>query len=399
LTGGPLAEVVQLVRARGVPAQLCVIADDRIVLDLAVNCRPDDLFWLFSTSKPYVALLVHQLAAQGAIGLDRPVAAYWPEFGQHGKDGITVRHVLQHRSGLPVIHGALGDALTMTGWPRAIRGIERARPRHPPGGGPAYHFVSYGFILGELVQRVTGTPVGDVLDRTLLAPLGLADTHLGLPPRLWARHVGVRGQGPPGRLTQAVANRRVTRQAVIPAAGVSATARDVARFYQALLRGGELDGVRVLDPGTLAEATRPSSSGELDQFLKLRIRWSHGFQLGGPVPGRATSHPMGDTSARETFGHNGSNACVAWADPTRRLAVAYLTSLLPGGLDRAWHSSQVSDAILAACPLRLHPSTAGRPWPTAFVPPFSQYLTMSSRIGRGQQARVTRNSVLTLSNI
>jgi CubicO group peptidase (beta-lactamase class C family) len=355
MTEGPLAAAVQLVRARGVPAQLCVIAGDRIVLDLAVNCRPDDLFWLFSTSKPFVALLVHQLAARGALDLDRPVAAYWPEFGQNGKDGITLRHVLQHRSGLPVIRGsgargALGDALTMTSWPHSVRGIERAKPRHPPGGGPAYHFVSYGFILGELVQRVTGSPVRDVLDRSFLAPLGLADTHLGLPPRLWNRHVGVRGQGPPGRLTQAVANRRVTRQAVIPAAGVSATARDVARFYQALLRGGELDGVRVLDPGTLTEATRPSSSGELDQFLKLRIRWSHGFQLGGPVPGRATSHPMGETSARETFGHNGSNACVAWADPTRGLAVAYLTGLLPAGLDRARHPSQVSDAILAAHP-------------------------------------------------
>ncbi|MBV9793087.1 MAG: beta-lactamase family protein [Actinobacteria bacterium] len=347
-TASGLAAAAELVRARGVPAQLCVIEDDRIVLDLAVNCRPDDLFWLFSASKPFVALLVHRLAAHGAVSLDRPVAAYWPEFGQHGKAEITVRHVLQHRSGLPVIHGALGDALTMSSWRRSVRAIERARPRHPAGGGPAYHFVSYGFILGELVQRVTGRPLPAVLDQAFLTPLGLADTHLGLPSRLWARHVGVRGDGAPGRLTQAVANRRITRQAVIPAAGISATARDVARFYQALLHDGELDGARVLRPGTLAEATRPSSEGELDQFLKLRIRWSHGFQLGGPVPGRATSHPMGDRSSRLTFGHNGSNACVAWADPTRRLAVAYLTGRLPAGLDRARHPSQVSDAILAA---------------------------------------------------
>jgi CubicO group peptidase (beta-lactamase class C family) len=351
---GPLAEAAGLVRDRDIPAQLCVIQDDRTILDLAVNCRPDDLFWLFSASKPFVALLVHRLAEQGVIGLDRPVAAYWPEFGQRGKDGITVRHVLQHRSGLPVIKGsgslgALGDALAMTGWQRSVRNIERATPRHPPGGGPAYHFVSYGFILGELVQRVTGTPLREVLGRAFLTPLKLTDTYLGLPPRLWSRHVGVRGEGPPGRLTQAVANRRATRQAIIPAAGISATARDVARFYQALLRGGELDGVRVLRPGTIAEAARPSSDGELDQFLKLRIRWSHGFQLGGPVPGRVTSHPMGDSSGRETFGHNGSNACVAWADPARRLAVAYLTGQVPAGLDRARHPSQVSDAILAAC--------------------------------------------------
>ena len=346
----PLAEVVRLVEARGVPAQLCVIQDGRNILDLAVNCRHDDLFWLFSTSKPFVALLVHKLAEDGQLDLDRPLAGYWPEFGQHGKHEITVRHVLQHRSGLPVIAGSLGDALAMTDWDRSVRNIERATPRHEPGGGPAYHFVSYGFILGELVQRVTGTPVRDALDSSFLEPLNLNDTHLGLPPDLWSRHVDVRGEGAPGRLTQVIANRRATRQAVIPAAGISATARDVARFYQALLQGGALGHVNVLRPETVAAATRPSSHGELDQYLKLRIRWSNGFQLGGPVPGRVTSHPMGDRSGPETFGHNGSNTCVAWADPVRGLAVAYLTGRLPAGLDRARHPSQVSDAIFAACP-------------------------------------------------
>ena len=347
---GSLADAVRLIEARGVPAQLCVIRDGRTILDCSVNCRPDDLFWLFSTSKPFVALLVHKLAEESALGLDHGVARYWPEFAQRGKHGITIRHVLQHRSGLPVIRGALGDALAMTDWERSVRNIERAAPRHQPGGGPAYHFVSYGFILGELVRRVTGAPVSDALENTFLKPLGLGDTHLGLPPQLWARHVDVQGEGAPGRLTQAIVNRRATRQAVIPAAGISATARDVARFYQALVQGGELGGVRVLRPETIAAATRPSSHGELDQFLRLRIRWSQGFQLGGPVPGRLTSHPMGDRSGPGTFGHNGSNTCVAWADPVRRLAVAYLTSRIPAGAGRARHPSQVSDAILAACP-------------------------------------------------
>ena len=343
----PLAAAIQLVEARNLPAQLCVIQDDQVIVDLAVNCRPDDLFWLFSTSKPYVALLVHQLAAQGHLDLDRPVAAYWPKFAQHSKGHIMVRQVLQHRSGLPVIHGALGDALAMTDWARSIRAIERAAPRHRPGAGPAYHFLSYGFILGELIQRVTGTPVRDVLQANFLRPLRLRDTHLGLSPPLWDRHVKITGDGAAGWLTQAIPNRRVTREAVIPAAGISATARDVARFYQALLRDGELDGARILPPGTVAEATRPSSHGELDQFLKLRIRWAQGFQLGGPVPGRVTSHPMGERSTHRAFGHNGSNACLAWADPDQRLVVAYLTSHLPAGHDRARHPSQVSDAILS----------------------------------------------------
>ncbi|HEY2518518.1 MAG TPA: serine hydrolase domain-containing protein [Streptosporangiaceae bacterium] len=199
----PLAVAIQLVAARDLPAQLCVIRDDQVIADLAVNCRPGDLFWLFSASKPYVALLVHQLAAEGQLGLDQPVAAYWPKFAQHGKGHITVRQVLQHRSGLPVIRGALGDALAMTGWARSIRAIERARPRYRPG---------------------AGAPVRDVLSARFLRPLRLGDTHLGLPPSRWDRHVDVTGEGAAGRLTQVIANRRATREAVIPAAGISATA-------------------------------------------------------------------------------------------------------------------------------------------------------------------------------
>jgi CubicO group peptidase (beta-lactamase class C family) len=239
--------------------------------------------------------------------------------------------------------------------------------------------LSYGFILGELVQRVTGAPVRDVLGTSFLGPLKLSDIHLGLPPPLWDRHVEVTGEGAAGRLTQAIANRRATRQAVIPAAGISATARDVARFYHALLQDGELDGVRVLRPGTLAEARRPSSHGELDQFLKLRVRWSQGFQLGGPVPGRVTSHPLGDQSERQAFGHNGSNACVAWADPVRRLARGLPDRPAPGrpGPGPAPQPGQRRD------PRRL--PGALRSWPLASRHT-SHWSTRGQRLGTGTMA-------------
>jgi hypothetical protein len=86
------------------------------------------------------------------------------------------------------------------------------------------------------------------------------------------------------------------------------------------------------------------------RFVGLPIRWSHGFQLGGPAPGRPVCYPMGQLSGRETSGHNGSNTCLGWADPERRLVMAYLTNLILPGEEGARHQSEVSDAVLSACP-------------------------------------------------
>jgi len=350
---GGLDKAINLVRERGSPAQLCVLVRGRLVADVSFGCRPDSLFFLFSASKPLVALLVHALAESRELALDDAVAQYWPEFGRNGKQAITIRQVLQHRSGLPVARSMARDALAMTDWTASVRALEAAAPSFPPGSVPAYHVISYGFILGEVVQRVTGMPVGDVLRSRLLEPLGLRDTYLGLPAGQWPRHVPVSGRGPAELATQVVINRRATRQAVIPAASVSATARDLAWLYQALLNGGELDGARVLTPETIRQATTPSSDGETDRYLKLPVRWSEGFQLAGERKARARlgggPGPMGGRASRTTFGHNGSYVCLGWADPQRQIAVAYLTARLVSRAAGARHMAAVSDAILQAC--------------------------------------------------
>ncbi|MGO8961676.1 MAG: serine hydrolase domain-containing protein [Streptosporangiaceae bacterium] len=348
-----LAEAVRLVEARRCPAQLCVIAGGKVVVDHAVSCSSDSLFFLFSASKPMAALLVHLLAERGELALDDPVAWYWPEFGQRGKQDITIRQVLQHRSGLPVVRSMARDALAMTGWAASVRAIERAAPSYRPGEVPAYHVISYGFILGELVQRVTGVRVAEFMRTELLAPLGLHDTYLGLPGEVWSRHVPVSGHGPAEIAAQLVINRQRTRRAVIPAASVSSTAADVARLYQALLNGGELGGVGVLQPETVAQARQPSSEGEMDRYLHLPVRWSQGFQLGGGHKGNARvggrHHPMGDQASTATFGHNGSYVCIGWADPERNIAVGYVTARLVSRSEGAQHMAAVSDAILTAC--------------------------------------------------
>ena len=349
-----LERALELVHERGATAQLCVIRNGRTVLDRTFGCDPDALFWIFSAGKPFVALLVHKLAERGALSLDEPVAAHWPEFGRNGKEGITVRQVLQHRAGLPVARSLLRDALAVTDWERSVRALERARPVHPPGESAAYHILSYGYILGELARRVSGVPLRELLRTEFLDPLGLADTHLGLTVELWPRHVPltVRGDRNRGdRLRQLFFNRRAVRQAVVPAAGVCTTARDLARFYAMLLRGGELDGVRVLEPGTVAESRRISTApeGDVDVFLRMRVRWSQGFQLGAAGPDPSAGRPMGQLGSPQAFGHNGSGTCIAWADPTRDLVLAYLTDRVCPTFEGSRHSSRVSDAVIEAC--------------------------------------------------
>lgn len=350
-TGGETDEfrpVFDLVRAHGGVAQLCVAHKGQTIVDRSFGCAPDTPLLLFSAGKPFPALLVHLLAERGQLALDDPVARHWPEFGQHGKDRITIRQVLRHRAGVPVARNLALDALTALSWDRSIRAIEQARPRFPAGAVPAYHVLNYGFILGEVVQRVTGRSLRDVLRTEILDPVGLPNTHLGLPPALWPTHVPVQSEGLEGLVRTVVFNRRVVRQAVIPAATMASTARDLTRFYQLLVNGGELDGVRVFAPETIAQARQPSSDGELDRLLRRQIRWSQAFQLGGPgaKPGKPRS--MGAASNPDTFGHNGSNCCLAWADPRRQLVFAYLTNRLTRGLEGSSHQSQVSDAVLSA---------------------------------------------------
>ncbi|HWB36520.1 MAG TPA: serine hydrolase domain-containing protein [Rugosimonospora sp.] len=339
-----LAAAARLVRARGARAQLVVLRDGVTVLDRAFGCAPDALFYPFSASKAYTSVLVHRLVERGALDPDEPVAATWPGFGRHGKGAVTVRHVLRHRSGFATAGAPLGEALSMTDWDRMVRRLELTRLRWPPGEVPAYRYLAYGFVLGEVLRRVTGRELPALLHDEVLAPLGVHDTFLGLPDEAWPRHVPVRPGAASAVVVTAAVNRRSTRAAVIPSAGVSTTARDLAAFYQALLSGGTL-----LRPETLARATRPTSDGEVDRFTRLPVRWSEGFQLGGPRTAGPPS-PMGACSSPRAFGHNGSDCCIGWADPDRGLVVAYLTDRL-GPLHAAMaHLTAVADAILDAAP-------------------------------------------------
>jgi CubicO group peptidase (beta-lactamase class C family) len=343
-----LSRALERISQRKAAAQLCVLRDGEVVLNRAFGCKEDSLFWIFSASKPFMAVLIYLLAERKQVQLDEPVATYWPEFAQHEKSRVTIRQVLEHRSGL-VQSMNIGDAFAMPNWDAFTHRIARSRPALIPGDGPAYQPLSYGFILGEIVQRVTQRPVREVLASELLSPLAMHDTFLGLPDELWERHVPISGQGQYGRLAAWIVNRRAVRRSVNPSAGISTTAADMARFYQMLLNGGMAGGRRILKTSSIEAARTPSCGGEFDRVARKPIRWAQGFQLGGPRSDRRFVSPMGAMSSPLTFGHNGSDCCIAWADPTRQLAFAYLTNRLTARKDAVEHLAAVADDILSAC--------------------------------------------------
>lgn len=326
--------------ARGAPGatQLVVARGGETLLDLALGCRPDALFRTFSAGKPVTALVVHALAERSMLDLDEPMALTWPELARHGKADLTARHVLRHRSGFATGGTAWGDALAMDRWDAMVRRAERAPVRRPPGSAPAYQFLLFGFLLGELARRRTGRTLPDLADDLVLAPAGLRDTFLGIPREHLGRAVPVVGTGVPGPVVAAALNRRSSLTAVNPSAGVASTARDLAMLYAALLEPG-----RVLRAPTLAAALAPSSDGVSDLHAHAPIRWSEGFQLGGPrwEPGRDS--PLGATSSPSTFGHHGSRAALAWADPELGAVMAWVGDRpsRPGWLTR------LSDLVLA----------------------------------------------------
>jgi CubicO group peptidase (beta-lactamase class C family) len=356
---------------------LCVRREGQVVLDRAlghargggpadspdaprVACTPDTPFCLFSASKAITALVVHDLEARGLVRLDDRVADHVPEFARHGKDATTLRHVITHRAGIPSLPFARAEQVDLSDWDGMIAALCDARPETTPGRRLAYHAITGGYILGEVVRRVTGQTIRDHLRRTVLDPLGFRGMGYGVAPdevhRVASSHLTGR---PPVRPFSTIVQRALgvsLGQAVevsndprwltgiVPAGNIVATANEASRFYQLLLQEGELDGRRVLDARTVRNARRQSSLFELDLTLGVPLRHGHGFMLGTPVVG------LFGPNAERAFGHAGFIHIVTWADPARGVAAALLTSGKPFlglHLRRVWG---VLSAIARRCP-------------------------------------------------
>jgi len=327
-------------------AALAITLDNRPVVDIwaghadRARTRPwqrDTIVNVYSTTKGMTAACALRLVDQGRLDLDAPVARYWPEFARAGKETLPVHFLLSHRAGLPTVSEPLApDAIY--DWPTMTAVLAAQEPFWTPGTKHGYHAVTYGWLVGEVIRRITGKSVGSYFREEIARPLGI-DCHIGLRPEEEARAAEfipaplpsaeelsmfaeilkdpqsllARVFLNPPILPDAV-NSHAWRVAEIPAANGHANARALARLYGALACGGAVDGIRIIGPRTLELAWAEQAAGP-DAVIPLYTRLAHGFMLSTPTE-RMGPNPR-------AFGHGGMGGSMGFADPDVRLGFGY----------------------------------------------------------------------------
>ncbi|WP_265108791.1 serine hydrolase domain-containing protein [Halosolutus halophilus] len=346
-------------------AQLAVYVDGEEVLDLAGGVTGPEgeetttaqRHVLFSSTKPYAAVTLHGLVDEGDLSYDDRVVDHWPEFADEGteKAEITVRQVLSHTAGLT--QGEIDERPDLwDDWDACVEQIEAMDPVFSPGERPAYHPLTFGWLVGELVRRVTGTPIEDAAAERVFDPLGMDDTGIGLRDdedddvaTLVAFEEFDRCRDPGeglGDHTEVAApfNTEAVHRSVIPAATGLGTASDMARFYACLANGGELDGTRILSTEIVEEMTALEAETDADGTLGRPGRFALGFWKGG-----TTADPYGSLTPEYVFGHAGLGSSVGWADPEANVGFSYVTNgVREGSYEHVARVRQLADAVRVA---------------------------------------------------
>jgi CubicO group peptidase (beta-lactamase class C family) len=324
-----------------VGASVCAVVNGEIVVDLwgglsdpdsGRGWERDTLVNFYSAGKPLVACLVLRLVDAGVVGLDDPVASFWPAFAEGGKDKATVRHTLSHRAGVPAIWFALtNDDLWC--WETMVEALAATPAWFRPGSRVVYHTNTYGHLVGEMARRLTGEMPGSLL-ANIARDVG-ADVHFGVRDQDLARCATVilqsdrsppvvaaapqRDEGsmvmrgyfnPPGYSSFGVVNSEEWRRAQVPSTNGHGSAAGLAAFYAALLEPG-----RILGESVIREATRVQAEGD----CPVLGEWA-AFGLGFvPTSSRRRFGPN-----EGSFGHFGTGGAVGFADPARGLAFGYV---------------------------------------------------------------------------
>lgn len=321
---------------------------------------PDTLYSLMSASKSITSMLIHLCSERNLLRVDDAVVDYIPEFGRHGKHWITIRHVLTHTAGIPVLPDVELDLDILADPDRILRLLCDARPLTPPGRRMAYHALTGGYILAELIRRVTGVEVKAFLEREVLRPLGFRNLDFGVSPADFPRTAknvctGLRPVFPVSWLlrralgasleeTVKLSNDPRFLTAVVPSGNIHCTANEASRFFQLLLGGGQLDGVRVFERPTVRRAIGEQSHFNFDFTMWLPLGYGMGFMLGHEWAS------LFGPGAPRAFGHIGFTNLLVWADPERDIAVALLNNGKPMiNPDLIWWLN-VSRVIAARCP-------------------------------------------------
>lgn len=347
-------------------AQLAVYVDGELVVGFAGGTTgpnggettSETRHLIFSCTKPYAGVGLHQLIENGKADYDDRVVNHWPEFADAStqKSNITIRHVLSHTAGIP--YGEFDEKAEKWGdWDAVVEAMEEIDPVFKPGEQPAYHTFNYGWVVGELIHRISGQHVDEYVAENVFDPLNMEQSAIGLDEdeeddvaTLSGFEIFDRccdpgeGLGIPASESAEAFNDETVRRAVIPAANGIGTARDMARFYACIANGGELNGTRLLDEETVAEATQTYAETESDGTLSRPARYALGFWTGG-----LANDMFGSFSRERMFGHAGLGSIFEWGDPELNVGFAYVTN---GIREESWEHaarvSEISDAVRLA---------------------------------------------------
>ncbi len=367
-------------------ASVCVTLEGERVVDLWGGiAHPDSqapwvedtLSIIWSATKGATALCAHILASRGLLDLDAPVIRYWPEFGQAGKETIPVKMLLNHQSGLAALSEPL-PAGAFYDWELMIKALEKQKPFWRPGSMHGYHGFTFGWLVGEVVRRVSGKSLGTFFREEVAEPLGL-DFWIGLPEELENRVAFMIPAPPPGpegpvsAMFVAMAdptslqtlvmfnsgghmlpgtdgalgfNLRAAHAAEIGAAGGISNARGLAGMYAPLVNGGSLKGVNLVSRDIMARMGAVSSASALDASILAPTRFSLGYAKS--IDNRREPGCTENDSAilsEEAFGHPGFGGALGFADPAARMSFGYVMNRMGQGLGINQRGQSLVDAV------------------------------------------------------
>jgi CubicO group peptidase (beta-lactamase class C family) len=292
------------------------------------------LYTIFSSTKAIVSAAAWTLIEDGLLDIERTVASYIPEFGTHGKDVVTVEQAFLHICGFPLAPLGPGRWETREG---RLHSFSDWRLNWEPGTKFEYHATSLHWVLGELIERLTGKDCRDYVRERILEPMGIADQmYLGLPAELNSRVADVYHVVPPtpppggwGEVTPDAIlrfNEPATRAVGVPGGGGIGTAAGLALFYQPLINGGTTtDGTRILKQETIAFATKPRTKDfHVDMIFGKPVNRALGVVVAGD-PETMVYRGFGRTASPRAFGHGGAGGQIGWGDPETGISVGYCT--------------------------------------------------------------------------
>jgi len=289
----------------------------------------------FSASKAVTAMLIHLLEERGEINLLDPVCRYIPEFSANGKQDTSLYHVLTHQSGFPKLPTHLkSENIFKKGV--LLKALCEAEADTKGGNTQAYHAITGGVILGEIIERVSGMDIREFLRENISEPLGM--THFnygatednvsdiaknystGLPVIFPVSMLVNRALGASWDDVVDISNSPEFYTDAIPAGNLIATANDMSRFYQLLLNGGEIDGVRIFESDTVRRSVMDAGDVRFDATMLVPMRYSAGHMLGASPIG------LWGPNTEQAFGHLGFINTFCWADPKRNISVSLQTT-------------------------------------------------------------------------